>query len=144
MKHLHLVTAEHAESSNAFHFPQGMTGFPESNDFAFIYNGGGDIICMQAMDCPELAFLLTPWDKTRLGTEPSLSEEQRQCLNLVENEPPLWMLVLNPFADKTWVTANLQAPVAINVEARTGLQCIRCESDLDLRYHWMQQPEQAA
>jgi len=144
MNHLHLVTAEHAESNNAFHFPQGMTGFPESTEFAFIYNGSGDIICMQSVDCPELAFLLTPWDEARLGAEPSLPEELRQCLKLADKQSPFWMLVLNPFADKTWVTANLQAPVAINIEARIGLQCIRCEPDLELRYPWMPQPEKAA
>ncbi len=144
MKLLNLVTTEQPETGNAFHFPQGMTGFPESTNFAFIYNGSGNIICMQSVDCPELAFLLTPWDEKRLGAAPQLSEEHRQCLKLGDDESPFWTLVLNPFADKTWVTANLQAPVAINMEARTGLQYIHCETGLELRYPWMKQPEQAA
>jgi len=143
MKHLQLATAEQAETCNAFYFPQGMTGFSEETNFAFIYDGSGDIVCMQSVDCPELAFLLTPWDEKRLGVQPSLSEDQRQCLQLDAEQTPFWMLVLNPFADKAWVTANLQAPVAINVEARTGMQCVRCESDLELRYNWMPQPAQA-
>jgi len=50
------------------------------------------------------------------------------------------MLVLNPFADKEWVTANLKAPVALNSQSRLGLQCIRQEADLDIRYLWMPQP----
>ncbi|MDX8392607.1 MAG: flagellar assembly protein FliW [Mariprofundaceae bacterium] len=144
MKHLQLVTAGQTETDNTFHFPQGMTGFPNDRNFAFIYSGSGDIICMQSVDCPELAFLLTPWDEKRLGPPPSLSEEHRTCLQLSAEQEPLWMLVLNPFADKSWVTANLQAPVAIHAETRIGTQCVRCETDLELRYQWMPQPEKAA
>jgi len=50
------------------------------------------------------------------------------------------VVVLNPFADSQWVTANLKAPVALNPKTRTGIQCIRQEADLDIRYHWMRQP----
>ena len=56
----------------------------------------------------------------------------------------MWMLVLNPFADKQWVTANLKAPIALNQEQRIGLQHIRHENQLDLRYPWMRQPGQQA
>jgi flagellar assembly factor FliW len=52
----------------------------------------------------------------------------------------MWMLVLNPFIDKQWVTANLKAPVALNPDARRGLQYINADPDLDIRYHWMPQP----
>jgi len=52
----------------------------------------------------------------------------------------MWMVVLNPFIDTQWVTANLKAPVALNPTSRTGIQCIRQEANLDLRYQWMRQP----
>lgn len=148
-QHLHRVSSETDANSadkadKAFHFPQGMAGLPGETSFAFLYDGHGDIICMQSLDCPEIAFLLTPWDEERLGTPPGLSAERRECLRLADDEPPFWMLVLNPFADKQWVTANLQAPVALNVQARLGMQCIRVEEELPIRYQWMPQPRQAA
>jgi len=147
MKTLHQVSATPSGEQNpemAFHFPQGIAGLPGAHRFAFIYEGHGDIVCLQSLDCPEIAFLLTEWDEERLGPPPAIGDERRTCLGLAEGEEPLWMLVLNPFADKQWVTANLQAPMAINIDGRTGVQCIRPEDDLPIRYQWMEQPKQAA
>ena len=138
------VTGNSNETPQLFHFPQGMIGFPDARRFAFIYHGGGDIACMQSADIPELAFLVTPWDVERLGPPPELGDEARACLHLKPNDTPLWMLVLNPFADEAWVTANLQAPLAINMSARIGLQAIRNEEGLEIRYQWMPQPKKAA
>ncbi|WP_231368625.1 flagellar assembly protein FliW [Mariprofundus ferrooxydans] len=127
-------------NDGAFYFPQGMIGFSDAHEYGLIYEGVGKIACLQSIDHPEAAFLLTPWDEPRLGPPPELNREQIQCIDAEDAENVLWMLVLNPFADKQWVTANLKAPVAVNTEKRIGLQCIRSEPELELRFHWMPQP----
>jgi len=126
-----------------FIFSRGIAGFPEASHFAFIYQGTGHLLCLQSLDQPEASFILTPWDQTRLGQPPELSKEQRKCLKVSPQEEILWMIVLNPFADKTWVTANLKAPIAISEEKQTGLQCILNDHTLELRHHWMLQPNSA-
>ena len=123
-----------------FSFPRGLAGFPDASRFAFIYEGKGNMLCMQSLEHEEASFILTSWDSSRLGEPPALSKEQRACLKLDEDDHIMWMLVLNPFADKTWVTANLKAPIAINEKQLMGLQCIRNDADLELRYPWMEQP----
>lgn len=130
-----------AEDDDPFLFPQGLAGFDEAHTYGFIYEGHGDIVCLQSIDQPEAAFLVTPWDSERLGPTPELNGEQRECLQANGDSDILWMLVLNPFADTEWVTANLRAPIAINGESRTGLQCIQQNPELDIRYRWMPQPE---
>ncbi len=135
-----LTQSREAPEAEAFHFPQGLAGFSEARYFGFIYQGHGDIVCIQGIDHPEAALLLTPWDESRLGSAPALSEDQCKCLALGDQDLPMWMLVLNPFIDKQWVTANLKAPVALNPDARRGLQYINADPDLDIRYHWMPQP----
>jgi len=137
-------SGQHEEEAPPFSFPQGMAGFPEADNFGFIYSGHGDIACMQSANHPGATFLITLWDKNRLGASPSLTHEQVSCLKLASGQCPLWMLVLNPFADNAWVTANLRAPVAINMEDRIGIQCIQTGLNLELRYHWMPQPTQSA
>jgi len=132
--------APDAQSDEAFYFPQGMAGFSEAREFGFIYQGHGDIVCIQSIDHPEAAFLITQWDEQRLGKAPILSADQCNCIQASSQEDIMWMVVLNPFIDTQWVTANLKAPVALNPKARTGIQCIRQEAQLDLRYHWMRQP----
>ncbi len=131
-----------ADSGDArpWHFPQGIAGFPDARDFGLIYEGRGDVACLQCMDRPEAAFLLTLWDEARLGPPPALDESQKQCLDLAEEDETIWMLVLNPFADPEWVTANLRAPIAFNPRSRRALQLVRADDELELRYRWMPQP----
>ncbi len=126
-----------------FIFPQGLAGFGASHRFGFIYQGVGNMVCMQSLEQPEAAFILTPWDKKRLGKTPQLTIEQQHCLQIEDDavDDVLWMLVLNPFADKKWVTANLRAPIALHIDACLGVQCISQDADLPLRYRWMEQPK---
>ena len=135
------MSSEAEQSTEGFNFPQGIAGFPDATQFGFIYEGRGNMVCLQSIDMPEAAFILTPWDEERLGKTPSLSQEQRHCLDLSEESALIWMVVLNPFADPEWVTANLRAPIAINMVSRRGVQCIRQEPDLELRFQWMRQPD---
>lgn len=134
-------SSSRAEAGEEFLFPQGIAGFANATRFGFIYEGVGDMVCMQSTDSPEAAFVLTLWDEERLGPPPGLNEEQRRCLETDDASAVMWMLVLNPFADREWVTANLKAPIAICEATRRGFQMIRPESEFDLRYHWMPQPK---
>ncbi|MDX8398033.1 MAG: flagellar assembly protein FliW [Mariprofundaceae bacterium] len=129
----------------AFIFPQGLAGFTSAHRFGFVYGGNGDMICMQSLDQPEAAFILTQWDEKRLGSPPKLTAEQFKCIqgddqSSSESTEIMWLLVLNPFADKQWVTANLRAPIALNPVLRRGIQCIRHDSKLELRSPWIPQP----
>ncbi len=135
------MSNETEQSAEEFNFPQGIAGFPDATRFGFIYEGRGNMVCMQSIDTPEAAFILTPWEEERLGETPELTQEQSQCLKLGEGSELIWMVVLNPFADPEWVTANLKAPLAINMSERLGVQCIRHEPGLDLRFQWMRQPD---
>ena len=130
----------HSNQPKAFHFPQGLAGFSDAKDYGFIYEGRGDIICIQSLDRPEAAFLLTPWDQARLGDYPALPSDMAACIEAHADSEIMWMLVLNPFADKVWVTANLKAPIALNTHSRLGIQFIRADANLDIRYHWMRHP----
>ncbi|OIQ00637.1 MAG: flagellar assembly protein FliW [Zetaproteobacteria bacterium CG2_30_46_52] len=127
----------------AFDFPQGIAGFSGAKSFAFIYAGSGDLLCLQSIDMPEASFILTPWNESRLGATPKLSSEQQGLLQADADSEIIWFLVLNPFADKDWVTANLRAPIAICESQQTGLQCIASDTSLELRYRWMAQPKAA-
>ncbi len=135
------MSSQSEQVAEAFLFPQGIAGFPDAKRFAFIYEGRGSMVCMQSVDTPEAAFILTPWDEGRLGAAPSLSEEQKRCLELTSDSEIVWMVVLNPFADPEWVTANLKAPVALSQSTRRGFQLIRPEPQYDLRFRWMHQPK---
>ncbi|MDX8409950.1 MAG: flagellar assembly protein FliW [Mariprofundales bacterium] len=123
-----------------YNFPHGLAGFPENHRYGMIYPGHGDCICLQSLDNVEAAFIMTPWDQSRLDLPPALRAEDIRLLELRPEDVPIWMLVLNPFVDSDWVTANLRAPIVINEHARIAMQLIRSE-EKELRFPWMRQPE---
>jgi len=126
-------------------FPHGMIGFPEAKQYVVLNSGAGNIVCFQSLEQTEASFLMTPWDEKRLGTPPpALTPDQKAALNYSPTHSILWMLVLNPFADREWVLANLQAPVALNQDTGLGMQCIQADPNLKLRFRWMPQPSKAA
>ncbi|ATX82954.1 flagellar assembly factor FliW [Mariprofundus ferrinatatus] len=124
-------------------FPNGMVGFPEAKKYVVLNSGRGDIVCFQSTEQTEASFLMTPWDEDRLGPTPSLSPDQKAALKYSDKHNILWLLVLNPFADKDWVLANLKAPVALNQNTGFGMQCIQANTNLELRHQWMPQPPKA-
>ncbi len=125
--------------SETFLFPQGVAGFPGVTCFGLIYESIGEMVCMHSMDSPETAFVLTAWDKRRLGEPPQLGEEQYRCLEVESPEELVWMLMLNPFADREWVMADLKAPIALSMSTHRGLQLILHEPQNNLRFRWMRQ-----
>jgi len=140
----HIMMKDDGKAS-PYLFPQGLAGFGSAHEFAFIYEGVGDLVCMQSIDQMEASFILTPWDENRLGKPPHVSQEQLSCLDMTQAELEqahdiMWMLVLNPFADHIWVTANIRAPILLNTATRRGIQCIQQDNQLPLRYHWMKHP----
>ena len=126
------------ENPKIFAFPSGVAGFAYAKQYVFL-GGAGNVACMHCTDHPEAAFVVTDWDKHRLGKPPALRPEERALLELGAGEEPLWLLVLNPFSDQEWIYANLKAPIAINEFRQRGVQCIQVGDDLQLRYHWMRQ-----
>jgi len=128
------------EQPKVIHFSQGLAGFSDTKAFVMLGNGNGDIACMQSTERPEASFLVTPWDKQLLGSQPELTPEQSESLQYPDKHQILWLLVLNPFTDSIWVLANLRAPLAINVDTASGMQCIQADPLLDLHFHWMRQP----
>lgn len=136
-------TVEEEGMEEAYFFPHGLAGFSEDRHFAIIYPGYGDCVCLQSLDSIEAAFIMTPWDQERIGMPPALGPEEIRLLRLRPGDVPIWMLVLNPFVDRRWVTANLRAPIVINEHARRGMQVIRPEEQ-ELRFPWMPQPERAS
>ncbi|MDQ6964593.1 MAG: flagellar assembly protein FliW [Mariprofundales bacterium] len=133
---------EQDASQGSYSFPQGLAGFPDDQNFAIIYPGYGDCICLQSLDNLDAAFVLTPWDQQRLGLPPSLSPDEIRLLKLRPGDVPIWMLVLNPFVDSDWVTANLRAPIVINEDARIALQLIRVD-EYEIRFPWIRQRKPA-
>jgi len=80
------VDYQNDTGTEAFLFPHGMAGFPEDTRYGFLYEGRGDIVCMQSLDNIAASFLMTPWDEARLGAPPAALDHPIRVGNSFESE----------------------------------------------------------
>jgi len=136
-------TLPYADDS-VFDFPQGLPAFEEEKTFVLIELPRGDVAKGGAPDRPPLLFLqsiaqaslcfaafpiLVVDEKYELAIAPEDLEE----LGLDPRRQPalgaeVMVLALISLRGKSVATANLMAPVVLNIKTRRGLQAIRRDS----------------
>jgi flagellar assembly factor FliW len=134
-------TFPYAEGS-VFDFPQGLPAFEDEKSFVLIESPDkGPLLFLQSMARASLCFVAFPILVVDEGYELAIAPEDLEELGLDVHCQPVLSTVLSPMlSDEVMVlallslhgkfqaTANLMAPVVLNVKARRGLQAIRRDS----------------
>jgi flagellar assembly factor FliW len=109
----------------AFHFDEGLLGFPEAHRFALIdANPDADLYWLQSLEDGSLAFLATvPW--THFATyEPEISDDETDSLDLTSPDDASLLCLLTVDRANDRVSANLLGPVVINMRNRRAKQIV--------------------
>ena len=119
-------------------FTQGLMGFEDYSHYTLIYDSEkkGKIMWLQCLDEPQLAF--TVMDPMELVTEynPVVEDEWLTPLGEVESEADYFLLaVVTVPSDLTKMTANLKAPIVINMNTKKACQLIVNNDDYQIRYN---------
>jgi flagellar assembly factor FliW len=98
---------------DVIHFPAGIPGFEEAHEFLLLTAAPG---ChwLQSIELPHLAFLTVEAGLISPGSWPEL--------------PGALAIVTLPRADRDEASANLRAPLVIDLSARLGRQHVPAES----------------
>lgn len=123
-------------------FPDGIPGFESYRQFALIPHRAGAVdkaspfLWLQSVENSALAFLLTDPRGFFLDYFPTLSEADRQALDLGEGvpDPRIYTLLTVPKGDPAGITANLLAPIAINPTTLCARQIIVNDDRYHLRH----------
>lgn len=124
------------EDESVFDFPRGLPAFEEEKRFVFIEIAEyAPLVFLQSLSQASLCFLALPVSSVEPDYRLAVSVEDRAALELpLEGEPQpqdgLLALALVSLHDGISATANLMAPVVVNVRTRRALQAIR----MDRRY----------
>lgn len=107
-------------------FPQGMVGFPHLQRYFFVPVPENNLfVWLQALDDPEIAFLMVDPFIFFPDYDVHLSEADCEFLQLGHpDEATLLTVVTIPPEGVRGMTANLLAPVVINVRKALGRQVI--------------------
>ncbi|MCA1905442.1 MAG: flagellar assembly protein FliW [Desulfarculus sp.] len=116
-------------------FPHGMVGFPELHRYVLLHHReGSPFHWLQSVDHPDLAFVLAnplvfdPGYQVVLGNTESQLLQSSDAQNL-----QVWVVVTIPQGEPEKLTANLKAPVIINLENRLAAQVIMDDPRFPLR-----------
>lgn len=138
------------DKSEIISFPDGIPAFEEEKQFLIIpLEEDSPFYYLQALSSPELCLLLVDPFKFFIDYHVELKDDQIQKLEASEKEDSImaFAIVTVP-EDFKKATANLLAPVIINVQKKKGLQFIPEKSDYKTRHYLFaqekDQPKQEA
>lgn len=119
------------ETDALYSFPSGLPGFEDQRSFLFLKIAGAEpLLFMQSMSTPHLCFVLLPILVVDPDYQLTLMPEELSELRLPANERPVigrdvLCAAMVCTGDGRSPTANLMAPVIVNLRTNVGLQAIQ-------------------
>ena len=115
------------------HFPIGLLGFGHLRQFALVPHKEGEsaFMWLVPLEDENLAFVVVNPDLFFEGYQPQPTGDQLAILQAGAEEP-LGVLVLVSFHDGQ-ATANLAAPLILDLTRRKGIQAVLMDKDLETR-----------
>lgn len=115
-------------------FPDGLPGFEACQRF-LLYSKPETlpIRCLHAIEGPQASFLTIQTDDALEGYRHQLSGPDRLRLQVKDESHLLWLAVVT-VDDQGPVTANLRAPIVINLESQVGYQIMPHQCVYPLRH----------
>jgi flagellar assembly factor FliW len=110
-----------------------MPGFPDHQRFALVQLDEAGVLCsLQSVEDPELRFLVVPPAVFFPDYAPVIDDATVASLGIRSAEDAMILLVVNPGDDAGAATANLLAPVVVNLATRQGGQVV-LDEELPIR-----------
>ncbi len=115
-------------------FPEGMLGFSKIDQYVLIERVDDALfLWLQAVKKPSVAFPLLEPQVFEKSYKVELSDEDRRILKLKDMTSAKCFSIVTIPTDPTKMTANLKAPIVINLKDRLAKQVILYESDYPIR-----------
>lgn len=131
------------DDDKVIHFETGLAGFPDCATFIVMdHDRDTPIKWLQCLDHPELAFVIVAPERVLPAFELEVPAPIVKKLGFPDDVPPADVavfVILNCEGDQ--VTANLRAPVIVNVAKRLALQLIIDDPAVPLRHPVMTDTE---
>jgi len=115
-------------------FPAGLPGFEQESRFVALEQPGAKpIVFLHSLSRPDLCFITLPAQAVEPGFRLTVSAEDLRTLELAEDRQPrigseVVCLAVISVAEGQAPTANLLAPILVNLRTRRALQVIVPES----------------
>jgi flagellar assembly factor FliW len=128
------------ESTALFSFPGGLPGFEDQTSFFFLTIPGSEpMVFLQSAAMRDLCFILLPVLVVDADYRLELTPEELSALEFPSHREPVigadvLCAAIVSWGDGETPTANLMAPIVVNVNAKIGIQAIHGESGYSHRH----------
>lgn len=124
------------EDEKLITFPEGIVGFPFMKQFALIRddeNENATIMWLQSMEEPQFAMPVVEPHLIADGYNPVVNDEHLIPVGELADEQAYLLVTITVPADIEKMTANLKAPIVINMENNKAVQII-VEDDYQVKH----------
>ena len=115
-------------------FPEGIPGFQDDKQYIMIRDEDTDFTFFQSLKTEDLCFITLPPVLIVGDYGFDISKETVEKLELEKAEDVLVYSILNIPEDYKKMTANLKAPVIINIKNNKGIQELLDDDKFDLKH----------
>jgi flagellar assembly factor FliW len=118
--------AQDVEEAKIIRMPRGMLGFAEQKRFVLLTpSKPGPFLWLQAVDDPNLAFVVVDAKECIPDYSFSLNAEEFSSLELVdEKSEAIFLLVVTMAPNPYDITVNLQGPIVLNPQRMLARQIV--------------------
>ncbi len=114
-------------------FPSGMLGFSSYSKFVLLQpDEQGVFFWLQSTEAPDLAFVVTDPALWIPDYQANIRKDQMEELGMSELAEAQVLVIVNKRDDV--ITSNLQGPLVVNVQGRTGMQLVLADKRWSTRH----------
>jgi flagellar assembly factor FliW len=122
------------DQGKVIHFPEGIIGFQEVKNYLLIGKKERMVMWLQAVDKPEIAFIVVNPFLFEPTYDPKLSRQDLEFLKITDvvdiNILSIVVVPKNPQE----MTANLLGPIVVNTKGKLGRQVILTEGNYSVKH----------
>ncbi len=119
---------------DVLHFPEGLLGFADLRKFVLLDDPNDEIFAwLQSCENPGIAFPVLEPELFHGSLKIDLARGDVQVLMFQEKDSLRFFNIITIPEDPTQMTANLKAPIVINVRTRRARQCVLQDNNLAIR-----------
>lgn len=122
------------KSEDVLTFNEGLLGFQDLRQFVLLDDPHDDIFAwLQSCELPSVAFPVLEPEIFGHRYAVSLNRNDLESLNLRADQTVAYLNIVTIPDDPTLMTANLKAPIIINLEKKCARQCVLQDNNLAIK-----------
>lgn len=122
------------EDTDTIQFPEGILGFADLTKFVILDDPNDDIFAwLQSCESPAIAFPILEPELFTENFKVNLAKTDYESLQMTNLAGARLFSIITIPDDPTQMTANLKAPIVVNLQLRMARQCVLQDNSLAIR-----------